>query len=563
MWATRTSSTLVTLTFACIATTITLILILSSPAESIPISNESKRYLNHYPRADPPPTKVPIINKAGLDGPAKKPNKPKYEFEILNPAPKDVWTSGSTESLSWVDLALPLSATIDITLVPADPETNPEAIEITRRPFLRYVSAMERTLDIIVPYDLITKTQLMLEQKLEGNLIDQVIENDVYDKDHLGVPTASPELDVTNQTTPTPTNKDIRSQARLYITVYEGKTNKILVRKSVFPIIILKDHEQDRRTLLPPAPTPTPLAGQDIEQNIVDNPSEGILEKKDSEITHREDHVYENNQTQDVNDEDSNRETNDDSDENTDQQDNQVQENSEADEIEEEYELNATTPTSSEIEENTDEDTDEDSGEDLEKTEDEPMDMGHEHTHGHEHGHEHELDEDDTDVEEEEEEEEMGHHGHSHVIDPDHFQNDNDIEIWKEHEDDPGYNPPIKVIDAGTFEITHWIDNKIRFFVGSPYVFAWEFPQSGLGLTGSVSVYVEDAYTGQRYDIAAGNLPSSVQFMYLHPTAMMMSADPTKRIYLRARVELDLFKGGDILRYTAFSKMFFVERGAL
>ncbi|KAF9993173.1 hypothetical protein BGZ80_002823 [Entomortierella chlamydospora] len=500
MWATRKPSSLVTLA---LAASIAAIFILSGPAESVPVSLDSGSYIDHYPRADPdaPPSKP---------NPAQKPKKEDYEFEFLNPEPNDTWTSGEIVSLSWVDTDLPWRTTFDFTLVPADPDTNPEALEITRRPFLRYVSAMERTLDIVVPYDLITKQQLMLEQEQDGTLIEHN-EGDPHDEYQPDVTTELLGLNVTRVTiAKTTTHTDIQSLARLYITAYEGKTNNMLLRKSIFPIVILKDHKKDWRALLPPVVTDNITSeNEDVES---DDYVEDMLEGNNSEIAYDDD--------------DDGDETNGESDDADSQIDNQVENASE---------------------ENSDETTNE--------TEDSFMDMDHmdqEHEHS---DHEHESEDDDG--------EEMEHHGHSHVMDPNHFQNDEDVELWEEHEEEPGYNPPIKVIDAGTIQVTNWIHNRVRFFVGSPYVFSWEFPESGLGLTGEVNVYVEDAYTGQRYDIAAANLPSSVQFMYLHPTAMMMSTNPKKKIYLRARVELDLFKDGNIHRYTAFSKMFFVVRGAL
>ncbi|KAF9425949.1 hypothetical protein BGZ76_002997 [Entomortierella beljakovae] len=475
------------ITFRTIAITIA-VLVLTTPSYSLPV--------NHIPRADPV---APSPKKAA-------PKKPNYDFEILNPSPNDIWVSGSNGYFSWIDHDLPWKATFDFTLVPVDPKTNPKAITITRRPFLKYVSAMDRTLDFVVPYNLVTKDQLLQIQ--DGLLIQKTDVDSIYDKEHLGVPSglAGPNT-VNNVTT---THEDIRSLARLYITAYEGKTNKILVRKSIFPIVIVKDNERDKRPILPPLPELEDTANQNIEQSD-DESEEDILEKKDSDITHHEDHIDGHN-TDETND------------------DNHHEDKTDNEDME-----------------------DETKEEDME---DDPINVGlifDDNEHKHEHG----------DGEGTEENEEMEHHNHSHSIDPDHFQNEEDIEIWKEHRNDPGYNPPIKVTDAGTFNITRWIAKKDRFFVGSPYVFAWDFPESGLGLTGTVNVYVEDAYTDQRYDIVAGNLPSSIQFMYLHPTAVMVSADPTKRIFLRARVELDLFKGGNIERYTAFSKMFYVEHGAL
>ncbi|KAF9347184.1 hypothetical protein BGX26_001325 [Mortierella sp. AD094] len=527
MWATRKPLSLVTLA---LTASIAAIFILSSPAESIPVSLESKPYIDHYPRADPD---APTPSKPN---PAKKPNKKNFDFDFLNPEPNDVWTSGSIVSLSWVDHNLPWKTTFDITLVPVDPDTNPEALEITRRPFLRYVSAMDRTLDIVVPYDLITKQQLTLEQEQDRALVEQNDESDIHDEGQLEVPAESQELDVAKTTiSKTTTHKDIESLARLYITAYEGKTNKMLVRKSVFPIVIRKDYKKDWRALLPPVVTA--ITTPENEDTTIDEYSEDMLEENDSVIAY---------------DDDSADEINGGSDNIDSQLEDQVEEASEEiDEIEEENELNGTTPNGEELGEIPEKDSDETTDETEDNFMDmDPMDQEHEHNE-----HEHESEDDNG--------EEMEHHEHSHVIDPNHFQNDEDTAIWKEHENDPGYNPPIKVIDAGTIQVTNWIDNKERFYVGSPYVFAWEFPESGLGLTGDVNVYVEDAYTGQRYDIVAANLPSSIRFMYLHPTAVMMSTNPRKRVYLRARVELDLFKGGNIHRYTAFSKMFFVERGAL
>ncbi|KAF9897889.1 hypothetical protein BX616_004809 [Lobosporangium transversale] len=567
------------------------------PVQAMPVSLRS---YPHHPRADPDPSNstpspTPASNntnstvtesKTPKNSHPRQHQQPKYDFDILNPEPNDEWISGSLQSLSWVDLNLPPRTTFDITFVPVDPETNPEAITVTRRPTLRYVSALKRFVDVIVPYDLITKEQLVQEQEGDGEKVEEIPEEfihgvhqgDANDTDLPAIPSSLP-------TTSAQPFKDIRSQARLYITAYEGRSNKILVRKSVFPIIIRKDHARDLRAVKAPSPAsdfPIPLNGgsgggvaelqqlqQKEEPDLKDVSTESLLEKKDSDITHLEDDVQDQShgeERSESNEDEVIASTNGDkagyegtesiSDESSEeppvspiinQQQREDENQSVEDDIEKENEINMYTPTGRELGVNTDDTT---------ETEEVKNDHENEHQHQQEtktHSHEEKRDGD--------EDEEK--HDHTHSIDPNFFQNDEDVELWNEHMDDPGYNPPIKVIDAGTINITRWIENKVRFFVGAPYVFAWEFPESGKGLTGVVNVYVEDAFTGKRYDIVAGNMPSDVQFMYLHPSAIMMSATPNKRIYLRARVELDLFKLGNIHRYTGFSKMFWVERGAL
>ncbi|KAF8925691.1 hypothetical protein BGZ58_000589 [Dissophora ornata] len=548
MWATRIFPGLVTLALAWMTIMMALAL-----AEARPALQGSRKIA-----AETPST---TTNKNPK--PAKQIQQ-KYQLNVLNPSPNDVWTSGMVETLSWEDLSLPLGATLDISLIPAEPETNPEAIQITRRPILRYIDATERYLDLLVPYDLVTREQLVVEQEGEGvTLLEEDVESPDPPRLTFEMPT-----DLTRTTTK-PT-EDIQSQARLYITAYEGMTNKMLVQVSVFPIEIRKDHARDQRSLLPPPVTlaslsPDPIAvekeeEEEEQQYIMDEPTEDVLEKKDSDITHFEDNIEENGQQQDQETEgegedqggedeesrmlDSNNNGDDDDvfdmpifggdlgDDSGGQSDTEggeeggeegVEEGDE-DEVEGKNELIVTEMDMNE------------------------MDMTHEQHSGHGAG---------------SDEDTHGGHDHSHVIDPNHFQNEEDVKIWKEHEDDPGYNPPIKVVDAGELEITQWVRSKVRLIVGAPYIFAWEFPDSGKDLTGLVNVYVEDVFTGKRYDIVAGNLPSEILFMYLHPSVIMMSASPEKRIYLRARVELDLFKDGDIHRYTGFSKPFWVERGAL
>ncbi|KAF9953275.1 hypothetical protein BGZ70_000308, partial [Mortierella alpina] len=531
------------------------------PAESLPTA------LHPYPRADPLPSSVsssipvPTVKPKQIPvqpikgkGPPKKGNDNgdnnnddtnddeedeedeeeeeeeeadhyvktrKLDFKILNPAPHDVWTSGTLESLSWVDTNLPDETTFDVALIPVDKETNPDALKLTRRPVLRYIAAPERFSDILVPYDLISQEQLLKEQEGEGGNTNQDLANITMVSTNS---TALPTTNARNSTTATAT------------------TNKVLLQRSVFPIVIRKDHALDWRkaSQLPPILS-SETSFMAAEGSADRGAEEEVLEKKDSEGTHLEDHDHEHEENEDEDtventstltgekaqdqNQDHNRKTQD------------SHGNTEEEQIEDEDEINKATPTGKELEENEDED---------ESTDHSAMHMGDEHEHN-EQG------------EAGEDEHSHGHGNdpiHRHMDDPNHFQSEEDLELWNAHADDPGYNPPVPVRDAGTLKITHWIDNKERFFVGAPYVLAWDFPESGKGLDGTVNVYVEDALTAKRYDIAAAEMLSDIQFMYLRPTPIMMSADPRRRIFLRARVELDLFKEGKIERYTGFSKAF-------
>ncbi|KAG0351625.1 hypothetical protein BGZ54_003163 [Gamsiella multidivaricata] len=530
MWSTGVSRKHIAHILPWVAAILALILVVSTPVHSIPVL-QSRGQDDLYRRADPLTPNAP-----------KKPNatgkKPQYSFEIFNPEPHDVWISGTIQSFSWADLSLPPGATFDITLIPVEVETNPEAKKITRRPILRYVDAMTRVLDFVVPYDLISRDQLIHEQEGDAKVVleneQTTPEQDIYeDAPSIARPSAVAAPDDTTTDAPSPTQppKNIRSLARLYFTAYEGRTNKILAQMSVFPIEIQKDHVRDQRTLLAPADLSSPIPG-------VDETTEE-LSKKDTKITHFGDHTQGVDQNQGT-----------ESEEDKDEDD--------VDDTDDEDDL------FSELNGDDDDVTDTPAPEQMESGEDESVFMESNSTDIGHMGHDYQdLESEDEDEEGEgDEDEEMHHHG-DHIMDPDHFENDEDVQLWQDHADDPGYNPPIKVIDAGMIAITHWIDNKERFFVGAPYVFGWEFPQDAKGLTGVVNVYVEDAFTAKRYDIAVGNLPSDIRFMYLRPTAIMMSASPKKRVYLRARVEMDLFKGGNIHRYTGFSKVFWVERGAL
>ncbi|KAG0206429.1 hypothetical protein BGX28_002101 [Mortierella sp. GBA30] len=480
---------------------------------------------------------------------------PKYDFEIHNPAPNDTWISGMTESLSWVDAELPIRATLDFTLIPVDAKTNPEALTITRRPLLRYISAMERYYPIIVPYDLITREQLLREQEGEGG-------NSSTDGEILANSTTIT-TSTTTMTQQQEQQADIQSLARLIITAYDGKTKKVLARKSVFPIVIRKDHVRDRRAAsgLPASSSSnltTTFPETGVQGSLKDE--EELLEKKDSADISLEDQLQsQGSDKENESDKGGDGEENNNNDDSVEEitnghkegEEEEEEEKTGEDETEKEMDINETTPTGRELGEEEAADEEKDSDEGGDSQEDPNMHMGEEGHH------------EDGEGEDEQEQEHEHGHDHSHTVDPNHFENEEDAKLWKEHEDDPGYNPPIKVRNAGTIKIKHWIDNKERFFVGAPYVFAWEYPEEGLGLLGSVSVYVEDALTAKRYDVVAGDLSSEIRFMYLHPTAIMMSVDPKRRIYLRARVELDLFKDGDIERYTGFSKTFWVERGAL
>ncbi|KAF9119913.1 hypothetical protein BGW39_011809 [Mortierella sp. 14UC] len=518
------------------------------------------------PPAVKPPAKLQPINKNA--------------FRILNPEPGAVWTSGKVEIMSWEDLDLPDRVTYDITLIPEDPVYNPKALLITRRPILRYVVAEDRFLDMVVPYDLISKEQLLVVQESSVNFT--WTQQQQQQSNPVSTPTPTPVVsEATPLPSPSPSPSPLASpvpvielRARLYITAYVGRTNRMIAQKSVYPLLIRKDPEWDRREPRPNLPLPRPpLSMEETDEIDIDaGHPEDMLEKKDSELAHVDDLAVEGDEHQAPETDNivTSTEGEDDDEEegeghhhhtfgswvteNFDEQEDASEgeeeggevpavEIVEEDEMEQENELNAYTPTSDETGENSDPTSNPSMGND---------DM---HSHTHDGGEE---------SEDEEGEGEGGHHHeHSHVIDPNHFQNDEDVAIWEQHADDPGYNPPIRIEEAGIINITRWIDNKERFFVGAPYVMAWDFPAESQGLSGSVNVYIEDAETAQRYDIVAGNLPSDVQFIYLKPSALLVSAIPKKKIIVRARVELDLFWAGTIQRYTGFSKTFWVERGAL
>ncbi|KAF9922617.1 hypothetical protein FBU30_007265 [Linnemannia zychae] len=532
---------------------------LVSPSINNPatVAQEPTHIHDDHGQSQPGTESTPII-------PSTNPPQPlnKNAFRIVNPEPNDVWTSGKIETLSWEDLDLPDHVTYDITLVPEDPVSNPKALHLTRRPLLRYVVAEDRYLDIVVPYDLISRDQLLKVQESNLNLTAWASQQSNSTEPSIAptptsdtTPSPAPVLP-----SPSPGSVTIDTRVRLYITAYIGKTNKMIAQKSVYPLVIRKDPEWDRREPRPDLPEPpstSPMA--DPEEQDAGHPGD-ILVKMDSELAHMDDYqnLSSDNATDDQDDEDEGEEgeeghhhhhkfgdwvtENFDEEEEEESQDAEGEEAQNTEEnsvdepvdgIEDENVINAFTPTSDELGENID---------------DTAMDM-EEHSHeGGEHS---------------EGEEGHSHHDHSHVIDPNHFQNDEDVALWEEHMDDPGYNPPIRIEDAGTIQITQWVDNKERFFVGAPYVMAWSFPDESEGLTGTVNVYIEDAETAQRYDIVAGNLPSDVQFIYLRPSALLVSTIPKTKIFVRARVEMDLFWAGTIQRYTGFSKTFYVERGAL
>ncbi|GJJ76280.1 hypothetical protein EMPS_08639 [Entomortierella parvispora] len=447
-----------------------------------------------------------------------------YSFEILNPAPNDVWVSGTIETLSWMDSDLPEDATFDITLIPAHEEvetlhstetvqdsqssTNTASVQAAtkirpsrRRPIVRHVSAMDRFMDLVVPYDLISDEQLEREQ-LRGKEQGPFAQNAVLVtgmEGNKGGKKKSKDL----------SDDTLDVLTRLIMTVYEGRSSKVLARKEVFPIKVRKDHERDRRTALIPLPSASddPTVSDD---QMEEERQEGEEEEEEESPDHLQRDMIE-----------------------PDQPDMGVNN----------HEMFV-------------------DGDDM------SMDPPTEQLQATVQNHPHMDDMQDEEEEHGGQSDQGGDH-HSHLIDPNHFQNQDDIYVWKEHESDPGYNPPIEIIEAGTINITHWTENKKRFFLGAPYVLAWDAPKyppaSLIPLSGTVSVYVEDALTAERYDIVAANLPSEVQFLYLHPTRNMMSTSPVpeNRILVRARVELDLFWKGKILRYTGMSKIFYVEPGAI
>lgn len=550
--------------------------IAQEPPEDTTPTHEDDPAHNHNGTSSPPPTT-----------PAQPPKPPKplskNAFRIVSPGPGDVWTSGKPETISWEDLDLPDQVTFDFTLIPEDPVSNPKALLFTRRPILRYVVAEDRYLDMVVPYDLISMEQLLKVQESNTNFTwtqqpDPIVTPAPTPVEGISAETTTPSPSPTPSPLPSPSpiSEAIDSRARLYITAYVGKTNKMVAQKSVYPVVIRKDPEWDRREPQPNAVVALPTSMSDeLDEDLEAGHPEDMLEKKDSNLAHMDDHQEDHQHAEgdsDMDEEDEEgeehhhhtfgswvTETFDDwKDQGT--EDGEESAEGEVDEMEEENADNAHTPTSDEIGENADSpDTDASTTTTNNGPKGDSMHM-HSHTQK---GSETETESESEGGEGEGEGEGGHHHEHSHVIDPNHFQNDDDVAIWEEHADEPGYNPPITIEDAGTINITRWIDNKERFFVGAPYVMAWTFPPESEGLSGSVNVYIEDAETAQRYDIVAGNLPSDVRFIYLRPSALLVSAIPKTKIFVRARVEMDLFWAGTIQRYTGFSKNFYVERGAL
>ncbi|KAK3816409.1 MAG: hypothetical protein J3Q66DRAFT_342427 [Benniella sp.] len=471
---------------------LTLTLLVCLPVDSVPISPLP----NHHsitPRAE---LDTPTRGKKQTKTPGEQGvQKPQYDIEILNPAPHDVWSSGTIKTLSWKAIDLPPTATFDISIVPVDPEINPEASELTRRPILRYISVQRLYQDIVVPYDLITQEQLRKEQEDGATLLGWFHDN-------------TTETDTTTSSQE-PSPQDVRSMVRVYFTVYEGRTNKVLARKSIFPVEIRKDRARDLRTVLPPPPFLEPA--QQPSQQSLDKLPESTMDLQD--IMEPESDLLEGDMLDAA--------FKGDGDGNDGDLFNPI--------VNVEIELkpeNGVIPRAPET------------GAETKGVIEESTII-----------YEHHLDKSEED--------------RSHIIDRVQLQEELDIKNQEELLEQPNHNPPVKVIDSGTIQITRWIENKVRLFAGAPYVFGWEFPESERNRTGQVSVFIEDAYTGKRYDIAAGPMPSSVQFMYLMPRAILMSVDPRKRTYLRARVELDLYDKDTIHRYTGFSKVFWVQRGAL
>ncbi|KAF9364244.1 hypothetical protein BGX34_002115 [Mortierella sp. NVP85] len=468
--------------------TFTLLVLL--PVDSVPVSS-LPNHRGITPRAEPDTL---TKSKKQTKTPGKQ--KPQYDIEILSPAPHDVWSSGTIKTLSWKAVDLPPTATFDISIIPIDPEINPEASELTRRPLLRYISVQRLYQDIVVPYDLITQEQLKKEQEDGATLLGWFHDN-------------TTETDTT-PSSQEPSPQDVRSMVRVYFTVYEGRTNKVLARKSIFPVEILKDRARDLRTVSPPPPFLEPV------QQPIQKPSDKLPESTEDlqDILEPESDLLEGGILDAAFESDG--------DGNGGELFNPVVNV----EIELKPDLNGGTPSAPKT-----------GGGTKDVIEDSTI------------IYEHHLDKSEED--------------RSHTIDRVQLQEELDIKTQEELLEQPNHNPPVKVIDSGTIQITRWIENKVRLFAGAPYVFGWEFPESERNRTGQVSVFIEDAYTGKRYDIAAGPMPSSVQFMYLMPRAILMSADPRKRTYLRARVELDFYDKDTIHRYTGFSKVFWVQRGAL
>ncbi|KAF9974150.1 hypothetical protein BGZ73_002488 [Actinomortierella ambigua] len=549
-------------------------------------------------------------------------------FSIINPAPGDVWVTGTIENIYWDSgTDLPEGTTFDVSLIPVITEqdaktwsrlpANPQAMLKTVRPMRRKVDPETHNFDLIVPYDLVSRP--LLEQARQKAAELQVQELKQRQQQQAAGDETVTQKDEDGKNKPAQPSSAIR----VVITAYDGNTNKKIAEASVFPVLVqLEEYSSLQRV--------------DMFKLYQDEVLNG--RPKPTRVLNENDSLSEMEEDEDVDPEQSDVPEDEDDDE---------------DEDEDEYE-----------------DVDDDVDTEAEFEDGEPLDdYSHNDAHAHDHAHDHDEGEGESEGEGDE-------HDHDHD-DVDGSLN-SDLKISEDELDTlPPDDPPPPILHAGTLEITRWNIYKVRFFTGTPYVIGWDWsrnllhpedrnkewdPELGAkveikvkpglkkpgpapntkrqdsqqdqeeqgdippehqhehneeaeeggqhehkhehrpkpsptldeqslpqtwaledleALDGQTNVYIEDVLTGQRYAVAAASQPASIRALYFTPSLHMIgpNAKPTPkgvepspnvaldpdagRILLHARVEMDLYKDGAILRFTGFSKPFYVEQGAL
>ncbi|KAG0237100.1 hypothetical protein BGW41_000268 [Actinomortierella wolfii] len=645
-------------------TTLSVALVLSSHSGTLLSSHSSNNGNSHLAFALPVDP-VPINKKPPHSSPPSTPHdttttntdryhsyeglevvetKPTDMFNIIYPAPDEVWVTGTMEAVFWgYDTEPPEGTTFDVSIIPVttaeDAKTwsrlpvNPQAMYKTVRPIRRFVDPEIHNFEFAVPYDLVPRP--ILEQHRQLALKRQAEELEQRQKqglnlehgDNAGAGTQqAPNQDEEdkqgkgNKESSTPTTP--ATPVRVVVTAYEGRTKKKIAESSVYPVMVqleefsslervdmikrVKDERENGR--------PMPIHSQDEDESH---------SKEDSTLNQSEDgeQLEQQNEVGDDNAEDEPDHEGD---------DNEKEEPATGDTNIEEPEVG-----------------------------DDPLDLGDVYSHGHNHG-------DEEDGPEGEVVEEGGDHDHDHDHDHEHDHGDEDPSMFEKYVPTEEDQPP--VLHAGTLEVTRWNEYKVRFFTGAPYIIGWDWsktllhpedrdmewdpelkmkvavqrkrapqpppsvsttPQDATGnndnipdnngndledghghdehehehkslkilkeqslpqtwaledledLEGKTNIYIEDIMTGQRYSVVAMDLPSNIRAVYFTPTPQMIGPNATPlpagvepgpnfilpkdpgRIMLHARIEMNLYKDDVILRFTGFSRPFFVEQGAL
>ncbi|KAF9168543.1 hypothetical protein DFQ26_005574 [Actinomortierella ambigua] len=577
------------------------------------------------PPPPPPATKNPILNNK--NSPSRTPEQVETKstelFSILAPAPDTVWVTGTTENIYWDSgTDLPDGTTFDVSLIPAITEqdaktwsklpANPQALFKTVRPMRRMIDPETHYFDFVVPYHLVPpplleehRQKALKFQAQEAQEAQQKGGDDPKEQKEDKGKKIDDDNNNNNSTAPT-------TPFRVVITAYEGKTNKKIAEGSVFPVLVQLDEfsSQERVDMIKlvndemlngrPMPTRVLEETEQEDEDDEDDPNQSDVHEDEDEYegpefeqgepldesAHSHDHDHDGHDDHGEEGEEGEEGEGEDFEHDHDHDHDDGDGSKYADLMITEEELNALPPddpppsilhagalqitwwnnykvrffTGSPYVIGWDwsrtllhpEDRNMEWDPELKtkvpikakpslKKSGPPPPASAKRQDDHP-GQEEQGETPSTHDDEEGQQQEKGEGQHAH-----------------KHEH---HLEPLPTLDEAALPQTWALEDLEQ-------------------LDGQTNVYIEDVLTGQRYEVAAALQPASVRALYFTPTPHMIgpNAKPTPeglepspnmalapdegRILLHARVEMDLYKDGAILRFTGFSKPFYVEQGAL